>query len=159
MIHSKEEFLRSFLPPKVKDMDFVHINLDITDLSVSDILRNLHKSYPPNSRTRNAIISGNMVIAILCKTETIEPLKGLFLIIANDDLQFEIYSSNYVVLCISEENIRSDEAIADTINKITGYLADNFSDQIYNLADFYRKFIYDPYEMEDDYETPDGFYL
>ncbi len=158
MVESKENFLKKFLPEKVTDLDYVQLNLDVTDLSISDILRNLHKLYPINGRKRNAIISGSMVVGVLCKTETLEPLKGLFLIITNGDLDFEIYSSNYIVLCIDESKIRNESDIVSTIDKITGYLATNFVDQLYNLPDFYRKFVYDIDEEFDDYIPIEGFY-
>jgi hypothetical protein len=159
MINSKEEFIKSFLPESVKDLDYAQINLDITDLSLSDILRNIHKTYPLNSRLRNSIVSGQLVVTVLCKTDTLEPLKGLFLLITNDELNFEIISSNYVVLCISESNIKTDEDISDVVEKVTRYLANNFDGVISNLGDFYRKYVYDPYELEDDYVTEDGFYV
>ena len=43
MIQSKEEFIRSFLPDEVENIELTQINMDITDLGLADILRNLNK--------------------------------------------------------------------------------------------------------------------
>ena len=40
MIENKIDFLKSFLPPSVKDIDYTQINLDITDLSLHLTLTN-----------------------------------------------------------------------------------------------------------------------
>ena len=85
MIENKFDFLKAFLPESVKDIDFTQINLDITDLSLTDILRNLNKLYPLNSRNRNAIEMGEMALGVLCKTETIEPYRGIFLLVCKKD--------------------------------------------------------------------------
>jgi hypothetical protein len=148
---TKEEFIRSFLPDSVRDLEYTSINLDITDLSIADILRNLNKTYAINTRARNAIISGNMVVCVLCKTDTIEPLKGIFIVLTNEELEMNFYSSQYLVLCISECNITTDSKIVEVSDNITDYLANNFDGVISNLADFYRKFVYDPDEYIDDY--------
>lgn len=152
MIKTKNEFIKSFLPNTISDVEFIQLNLDVTDLSIPDILRNLNKMYPLNSRVRNAIISGTTAIAILCKTDTLDPLKGLFILVTNDDIEFEMYSSNYIVLSISENNIRTTEALIDVIDRITRYLAKNeFNDYMFNLHNFYRKFVYNEDEMDEGY--------
>ena len=149
MICSKQEFLKTFLPDSVKEIDVAQINLDITDLSISDILRNVNKTYPENSRKRNAISSGTMAVGILCKTETLDPMQGIFLLIGGDNLDIQLVSKRYLVIYISEQQIGSDDDILDIIKKITDALVKIFKDDIKNLGDFYRKFIYDPYEEED----------
>jgi hypothetical protein len=92
-----------------------------------------------------------MVVCVLCKTDTIEPLKGIFIVLTNEELEMNFYSSQYLVLCISECNITTDSKIVEVSDNITDYLANNFDGVISNLADFYRKFVYDPDEYIDDY--------
>ena len=103
MIQSKEEFIRSFLPDEVENIELTQINMDITDLGLADILRNLNKLYPYNTRSRNAIISGKTVVGVLCRTETLAPLSGLFILICADQIidKFEMMATNYLVLCLS----------------------------------------------------------
>ncbi len=149
MIQSKQEFIKSFLPDQVENIELTQINMDATDLGLADILRNLNEMYPCNTRTRNAIESGSMVVGVLCKTTTLEPLQGLFVLIASDNLDFELISTNYIVICISEKTIKNAESINSTLYDLTEYLAANFNETMPNLADFYRKYIYDPSEDED----------
>ena len=161
MIQSKEEFIRSFLPDEVENIELTQINMDITDLGLADILRNLNKMYPYNTRSRNSIISGKTVVGVLCRTQTLSPLSGLFILICADHLidKFEMMATNYLVLCLSEKTMRSDDAINNAIYNLTDYLIANYRDTIKNISDFYRKYIFDPSEMEDndsdndDYQT------
>ena len=163
MIQSKEEFIRSFLPDEVENIELTQINMDITDLGLADILRNLNKMYPYNTRSRNSIISGKTVVGVLCRTQTLSPLSGLFILICADHLidKFEMMATNYLVLCLSEKTMRSDDAINNAIYNLTDYLIANYRDTIKNVSDFYRRFVYDPSEMEDndsdndDYQTDD----
>ena len=69
-------------------------------------------------------------------------------------------ATNYLVLCLSEKTMRSDDEINKAISGLTNYLVVNYRDTIKNLANFYRKFVYDPSEMDendsdDDYQTDD----
>ena len=150
MVENKIDFLKTFLPSSIKDIDFTQINLDITDLSFSDILRNLNKLYPPNSRNRNAIENGEMALGVLCKTETLDPYSGVFLIVCQKDLDINILSRNYIVLCISEQRIRTELSLADLMEDITNYLIKNYYESMRNLPDFYRKFVYNESELYDD---------
>ena len=156
MIENKIDFLKKFLPDTIKDIDYTQINLDITDLSFSDILRNLNKMYPPNSRNRNAIENGDMALGVLCKTETVEPYNGIFLLVCKKDLEINILSRNYIVLCISEHRIRTEEQLENLMDDITKYLIKAHYDTLRNLPDFYRKFIYNESELyDDDYSSID----
>ena len=163
MIQSKEEFIRSFLPDEVENIELTQINMDITDLGLADILRNLNKMYPYNTRSRNSIISGKTVVGVFCRTQTLSPLSGLFILICADHLidKFEMMATNYLVLCLSEKTMRSDDAINNAIYNLTDYLIANYRDTIKNIGDFYRKYIFDPSEMDDndsdndDYQTDD----
>lgn len=154
MVENKVDFLKSFLPETVKDIDYTQINLDVTDLSLSDILRNLNKLYPPNSKNRNAIESGEMALGVLCKTETLDPYSGVFLIICQKDLDIRIASKNYIVLCISEQRIRTEVSLAELMDDIAGFLIKSYYESMRNLPDFYRKFVYNESELyEDDYTS------
>ena len=66
-------------------------------------------------------------------------------------------ATNYLVLCLSEKTMRSDDAINNAIYNLTDYLITNYRDTIKNLSDLYRRFIYDPSETEDsdEYRTDD----
>lgn len=157
MVQSKEDFIRSFLPDEVEEIELTSINMDITDLGLADILRNLNSLYPYNTRNRNSIMSGKKVVGVLCKTETLAPLSGLFILICADSLidKFEIMATNYLVLCLSEKTMRSDEKINTAIINLTDYLIANYRDIIRNLPDFYRKYVYssDEEDYDQDYET------
>lgn len=158
MIQSKEDFIRSFLPDEVEKIELTQINLDITDLSLADILRNLNALYPENSRSRNALISGKIVVGVLCRTETLSPLSGLFVLICADELidKFEIMAKNYLVVCLSEKTMRSDDKIRAAILKFTDYLVDAYRDSIKDISNFYRKFVYmEEPDDSDDYQTDD----
>ena len=143
MIQSKEEFIKSFLPDEVEKIELTQINMDITDLGLADILRNLNKLYPYNTRSRNAIISGKTVVGVLCRTDTLSPLSGLFILICADHLidKFEMMATNYLVLCLSEKTMRSDDEINKAISGLTNYLVVNYRDTIKNISDFYRRFV------------------
>ena len=147
MTCTKKEFLETFLPESVQEINFAQVNLDITDLSISDILRNVNATYPQNSRRRNAIASGFMAVGILCKTETLEPMQGVFLLIGGGNLEIELVSKRYIVIFVDESKLNNDRDIQKTVEKITNALVRIFKDDIDNLGDFYRKFIYDPYEL------------
>ena len=133
MIENKVEFLKTFLPPSVRDIDYTQINLDVTDLSFSDILRNLNKLYPPNSRNRNAIENGEMALGVLCKTETLEPYSGVFLLVCQKDLEVNSLSKSYIVLCISEQRIRTETSLMDLMEDITGFMIANYYETMKNL--------------------------
>ena len=148
MTTSKQEFIKTFLPDDVENINFAQINLDISDLGIADVLRNANKTFPKNSRIRNAIASGKHAIGILCKSELLYPLSGLLLIITGNDNEIEIVSKNYVVIGIQEDLITDDDKIKDVIDGITKYIITSFKDSIEKFNEFYAKFVYDAYEME-----------
>lgn len=153
MVSSKEDFIKTFLPDSIKQVTYAQLDLDISDLSLADILRNVNTIYPKNSRIRNAIKSGNVAVGILCKTETIEPLSGLLLIITGDEVDIEIVSKNYIVIGISESRIVNDDEIKIVVDRITKYLISSFKDSLEDFNSFYVKYIYDAYEMEQNEEN------
>ena len=157
-ITTKQDFIRTFLPDNVRNINFAQINLDISDLSLADILRNANKTFPRNSRIRNAIASGSHAVGILCKTELLEPLSGLLLIITGDETHIEIVSRNYVVIAVQEDKITNDDDIKHIIDSITKYIITSFKDSIVKFNDFYVKFVYDQYEMEVDNDEYNSVY-
>lgn len=154
----KEEFLNSFLPSSIRDLDYTQINLDITDLSLSDVLRNINKLYPQNTRSRMAIEGGEMAVGVMCKTDTIDPYNGVLLLVCGKGVEINITSCEYIVLSISEDRIKTEEGLMDLISDITGFLVTNYSSEMRNLPDFYRKFVYNEtelYDEPDEYNTED----
>ena len=157
MISNKEEFLKAFLPDTVKEVEYTHINLDTTDLSISDVLRNLNKLYPMNSRARMQLEGGELALAVLCKTETVDPYGGVFILVSSKQLEISISSSNYIVLCISEDRIKTEKLIQDLMEEITSFLIMNYAKTMRNLPDFYRKFVYNETELYEDEYDPQGY--
>lgn len=148
----KKTFIKSFFPDTVKDMNLIEMNLDITDLSLADILRNVNKTFPVNSRERNKIKDGEKIISIVCKSEYLDPLSGIILIITNDDMDINIVSKKYMVLAVSEEYLKDDEQIKYCLDNLTTYLCQSYKDTILKFEEFYVKYIYnedDLYENED----------
>ena len=143
-MQNKKSFIKDFIPDeRLEDIHFVQIDLDITDLSIADILRNINKSFPLNSRDRNKIKSGQKVLLILCKSELLEPLSGLMILIGAGDLNVNILSRNYIIISIDENMIIDDESISKSIDMLSDYLIASYHTLIPNFNDFYIKFIYD----------------
>lgn len=158
-VTTKQEFVKTFLPPTVQNISFAQIDMDISDLSLADILRNVNVTFPKNGRDRNAIASGHFAVGILCKTELLEPLNGLLLIVTGNDTDIEIISRNYVVIAVQEDRITNDDSIKEIIDSITKYIITTFKDCIERFDEFYVKFVYDEYEMESsDEENYDDIY-
>lgn len=151
----KQEFVRTFLPDSVRDINFAQIDLDITDLSLADVMRNVNKTFPKNTRVRNAMASGQYAVGVLCKSESLYPLSGLLLIITGNDTRFEIVSKNHIVINVQEDDIVDDEHIKVVLDKITRYIITSFRDTIPKFDDFFVRFVYDPYEMESDSDEED----
>lgn len=157
-ITSKEDFVRSFLPDTVREIKFASIDLDITDLSLADVLRNVNKTFPKNSKMRNLIAAGVYAVGILCRTELLYPLNGLLLIITGNDTKIEIVSKKYIVISISEDRLFNNDDIHTVIDKITKYIIVSFRDSIAQFNEFYAKFVYDEYEDDDDYDIDPEIY-
>ena len=151
---SKQDFIKTFLPEEVRSVNFVQIDMDITDLALADILRNINKSFPKNTKIRNDIASGHHAVGVLCKTELLYPLSGVLMIVTGNDTDLEILSKNYIVIGVQEDRITNDDDIKEIIDGVTKYIISNFRDTIPKFDTFYAKFVYDAYEMEydsDDY--------
>ena len=144
----KIELVKKVITDTVEDIRFVKIDLDITDLSIADILRNINKTFPRNSRDRNQIASSKMVVAVLCKTTLLRPLDGLILIICDDSAKIQIQSKNYVIMSVSENTIDDKNKIIDMLDRFTTYLIHNYGEVVSSFKDFYMKFIFDDYELD-----------
>lgn len=154
MVYNKQEFIKAYLNDKIEEISFAQIDLDISDLSVSDILRNINTTYPTNTRCRNQISSGQLAVAVLCKSEFMYPMKGLLIIVVNSDKPIELISKDYIVMTVSDDDITSDESIVNIIKGLTDYLIENFQNVFENFQEFYLRYVYDPQEdseWEEDY--------
>lgn len=148
--NAKYQMLRDVFPEKVQQINFATIDMDITMLSVADVLRNIDRSFPRNSSARNAMANGQMAVAVMCKTELIKPLQGIIIVVCADGTGINIKSRDYVVMGISESTISSNDRILDMLDKLTTYLIQNYGEVIPSFEKFYTYFIYDAYELEGD---------
>ncbi len=150
-MRDKKEFIRECFPDlRIEDIHFTQIDLEITDLSIADVLRNVNKVFPTNSIDRNKIATGQKVIAILCKSKYLFPLSGVMIIIARDDITLNIISKNYIVISVSESAIKNSSDIAEVVNSVSSYFVKEYADVIENLKDFYIRYLYDKDSDEDD---------
>lgn len=138
----KQTFIQSFIPG-AKDVSIVTINLDTTDFTFGDILRNVNKSYPTSGRERNKIMSGEKAVALILKSKYLNPLSGVVLIICNDSKKVNVVSCNYIVISISEISIRDEDEIITTIDSIGDHFRENYLYDMENFEEFYKRYIYD----------------
>lgn len=146
------QMLREILPPNINDIHMALLDLDITMLSVADILRNIHRTFPENGSMRNAICNGKMAVAVLCKSSMLRPFDGLVIIVTNDGTSVDIRSKSYIVLSVSESTISSDEKILDMLDSFTMYLIKHYAGDMPKFQEFYSLYIYDAYELEEEGE-------
>ena len=156
---NKEEFIHSFLNDKVTDLTITQTNLDATDLSIADILRNINKVFPPNSRDRNKIASGEKVISVICRSDYLEPLNGIILMITSDNMEFrqEMLSKNYIILLISEKDIKTSKGIKKITDILLSFLASEYKNTLYTLDKFYERYVYNEDDLYVD-NSDDNFY-
>lgn len=138
----KQTFIQSFIPG-AKDVSIVTINLDTTDFTFGDILRNVNKSYPTSGRERNKIMSGDKAVALILKSKYLNPLSGVVFIICNDSKKVNVVSCNYIVISISEISIRDEDEIITTIDSIGDHFRENYLYDMENFEEFYKRYIYD----------------
>lgn len=158
MVYDKKDFIREFLPDSIQDVSYAQIDLDISDMSISDILRNINRTYPKNSKCRNQISSGQLAVAVMCKSEYIYPLKGLLIIVANTSKPIELVSKDYIIMTVSDDDIAKEDNIVHIISAFTKYLIENFANIFDQFQEFYVKYVYDPEEdseWEEDYLEED----
>ena len=74
---------------------------------------------------------------------------SIFFIISHYGFDVNILARNYIVLCISEQRIRTETSLVDLMEEITNYLIKNYYESMRNLPDFYRKFVYNESELYD----------
>lgn len=146
----KYSMLREIFPEDIKQVHFANVDMDVTMLSIADILRNINRSFPTNTSARNAMANGTMAVAVLCRTKLLKPVKGLIIVVTRDSSEINIRSKDYVVLAISENTISSDVKIMDMLDKFTTYLIKNYGDIITSFKEFYTLYVYDAYELEDE---------
>lgn len=150
-MNDKKTFIKTFLPESVNDLQLVHIDLDQTGLTICDILRNINKVFPINSRDRFEMMDGHKVIAAICRSDLIEPVHGIVLIIShNIDIQTE--SKKYVLITVDEEDIRNEDDLNEVNDAIFMYLMKTIRDDVLNFNEFYLKHLYNDYENEKDEE-------
>lgn len=155
MVTTKEEFIRAYLPEKTEIIDITQIDLDVSDFSINDVLRNLNRMYPMNSKTRMEIEGGERVVGVLCRSETLVPYNGLFILIGNDDIDTSIVSSRYIVICLSEKKIRNEQQLDDLNDQITDCLIHNYSSNMSIFPEFYKRFVYNESDFYDTVESGD----
>lgn len=153
-IYNQTDFIKTFLDDKIEEISFAQIDLDASDMSISDILRNIDATYPKNTRCRNLITSGRLAVAVLCKSDYIYPMRGLIIIVANTEKPIEVVSKDYIVMTVTDDDIKTDRNIVDIIRALTTFLTDNYQDVFENFEEFFVKYIYDP---EEDPEWEDEF--
>lgn len=146
---TRMQMLREILPPNINDIHMAVVDMDITMLSVADILRNINRTFPPNTSMRNAIANGKMAVAVLCKTQRIKPFNGMVIIVTAKGNDVDIRSKNYIVLSVAEPTIQSEEKILDMLDSFTSYLIKNYAADIPDFKEFYSIHIYDAFELEE----------
>ena len=142
-----EEIKKVFLP-NCRDVKFAQIDLDINDLGISDILRNINRFFPKNNRMRQYICNGDMAIIIKCKSEYLYPMDGLVIIITNDDKIANITARNHIVVVVSMNRINDDD-ISEITKDLLSYIAKEFKNSLDDVTTFCVKYVYDM-DMEND---------
>lgn len=153
-MNDKKSFLKAFFPESVEDIQLTTLDLDTTNLTIADIMRNINKTYPINSRDRFDIIDGRKIIAVICKSDLISPANGIILIFGHN-VPVQTVSKNYVLITIDEADIRDESTINSINNDIIIYLAKLFRGGVRNFDEFFNRYLYNDYErlqFEDDYD-------
>lgn len=144
-MYDKKKFLMSFLPESVEDLQLIHIDLEMTGLTLCDILRNINKAFPKNSKDRYAMIDGKKLIAVICKSELLYPIAGIILLVGGD-LKIQIQSKNYVLMSVNEADIGDEETLNEINNNIMIYLARELMPNVKAFNEFSNRSLYNDYE-------------
>ena len=144
-MHDKKAFLLSLMDPKPEEIELVQLDLDIGDITLCDVLRNFNTLFPENCRARYEIRDGHKVYAIICKSDYLQPLHAIVLLIGHDPT-INCESKNYLVLSIDEMDIIDEAKINKLNNDITRYLVDTIMPYVPEFEKFYCKYIYNDYE-------------
>lgn len=143
-MRDKREFIREYIPDvRIEDIHFTQIDLEITDLSIADVLRNVNKIFPINSMDRNKISSGQKVIAILCRSKYLFPLSGIMIIIGREDIELNIMAKKYIVVSVSEAAITNNISIAEAVDNLGSYFINQYGKVVEKMKDFYVRYLYD----------------
>ena len=142
------EALKEFLSPNVENLIHTQIDLDITNLTLSDVMRNIDHTYPKSTIERERISEGRTALAVLCKSEYLFPLKGILLLVIGDNVDANIISQKYAVVCVNERDITTETRIMNINDHICVYLAKNYKEIIEDFDMFYNRFLYNAYEAE-----------
>lgn len=147
--NSKYQMLKEIFPEKVKQVNFAQIDMDVTMLSIADVLRNINRTFPKNTAARNAIANGQMAVAVLCRTDLLKPINGLIIFVCGDGADINVKSKDYIVVGVSESTISSPDKILDMLDRFTTYLMQNYGEIIPSFEKFYSLYVYDAYELEE----------
>lgn len=146
-MYDKRNFIKSLMDPEPEDLELVQIDLDIADLTICDILRNLNSVYPENCRDRFAMKDGRKMVAIICKSDLLDPLSGIVLIVGKDPT-INTTTKNYLVLSIDESDITTEETLNVLNDEITKYMIESVSKGIPLFEKFYCRYMYNDYEAD-----------
>lgn len=144
-MHDKKDFIRQFLPKTIEDIHIVQIDLDITGLTLCDILRNINTTFPLNGRNRAEIIQGTKAVMVVAKSALIEPFAGIILLVGHD-IDIKVRSKNYLIIAVDEIEIREEQNLSDLNIDIMVYIADAMKGIVPNFLEFSNRCLYYDYE-------------
>ena len=144
-MYDKKKFLMSFLPESVEDLKVIHIDLELTGLTLCDILRNINKSFPKNSKDRYDMMDGKKLIAVICKSDLLYPISGIILLVGGS-LDIRIKSRNYVLISVNEADIVDEETLDHVNTDIMVYLAKTLMPYVKAFNEFSNRSLYNDYE-------------
>ena len=144
-MYDKKKFLMSFLPESVEDLKVIHIDLELTGLTLCDILRNINKSFPKNSKDRYDMMDGKKLIAVICKSELLYAISGIILLVGGN-LDIRIKSRNYVLISVNEADIADEETLDHVNTDIMVYLAKTLIPYVKAFNEFSNRSLYNDYE-------------
>lgn len=144
-MYDKKKFLMSFLPESVEDLKVIHIDLELTGLTLCDILRNINKSFPKNSKDRYDMMDGKKLIAVICKSDLLYPISGIILLVGGN-LDIRIKSRNYVLISVNEADIADEESLDHVNTDIMVYLAKTLIPYVKAFNEFSNRSLYNDYE-------------
>ena len=144
-MYDKKKFLMSFLPESVEDLKVIHIDLELTGLTLCDILRNINKSFPKNSKDRYDMMDGKKLIAVICKSDLLYPISGIILLVGGN-LDIRIKSRNYVLISVNEADIADEETLDHVNTDIMVYLAKTLMPYVKAFNEFSNRSLYNDYE-------------
>ena len=144
-MYDKKKFLMEFLPDSIEDLQLVQIDLEMTGLTLVDILRNINRAFPKNSKDRYAMIDGKKLVAVICKSDLLYPISGIILLVGGD-LDIRIKSKNYVLISVNEADISSEEKLNSINNDVMVYLAKMLMPNVKAFNEFSNRSLYNDYE-------------